>query len=185
MDAAEAEVDGLHRRAAAAAGTSHDRDPLEREAVTVGRRVRVADLGGVIAEVASLPDAEGRVVLKRGSWSIQGQVGRLFPVEDNGGAPPPTPIRKPAVTWSEPGEELPLEVDLRGLDVDDALRAVDSGLDRAILAGLREMRIIHGLGKGVLKAAVERHLRGHPQVKAQRMGELHEGGRGVTVATLT
>ena len=35
-----------------------------------------------------------------------------------------------------------------------------------------------------LKAAVERHLRAHPQVASSRMGELREGGRGVTVARL-
>jgi DNA mismatch repair protein MutS2 len=184
MDAADANVDSLHRRAALAAGESHDRDALPREGVTIGRRVRVADLGGVIAEVAALPDADGRVVLKRGSWSIQGQVGRLYPVEESGGSED-APAGKSAVTWSEGAEELPLQVDLRGMDTDDALRTVDTGLDRATLAGLHELRIIHGLGKGVLKTAVERHLRGHPQVAKQRMGELYEGGRGVTVATLT
>jgi dsDNA-specific endonuclease/ATPase MutS2 len=36
----------------------------------------------------------------------------------------------------------------------------------------------------VLKAAVERHLRSHPQVSGQRLGDGHEGGRGVTVAKL-
>ena len=35
-----------------------------------------------------------------------------------------------------------------------------------------------------LKAAVERHLRSHPQVESQRLGEGREGGRGVTVARL-
>jgi DNA mismatch repair protein MutS2 len=70
------------------------------------------------------------------------------------------------------------------MDVDEAVRALDAGLDRAVVSGLGEMRIIHGLGRGVLKAAVERHLRGHPQVASQRTGELGEGGRGVTVARL-
>lgn len=183
IESAETKVDQLHRKAAAAAGTSHGRDPLPREAVTVGLRVRVADLGGVVAEVASEPDPDGRVALKRGSWSIQGQVGRLFPVEENGAASE-AGKRRASVTWEAPGDELPLEVDLRGMDVDEAIRSLDSALDRAILAGLRELRIIHGLGKGVLKSAVATHLRGHPQVAGQRMGELHEGGRGVTVATL-
>jgi DNA mismatch repair protein MutS2 len=53
-----------------------------------------------------------------------------------------------------------------------------------VLAGITELRIIHGIGRGVLKAAVERHLRSHPQVSGQRMGDGFEGGRGVTVATL-
>jgi len=36
----------------------------------------------------------------------------------------------------------------------------------------------------VLRATVERHLRGHPQVTSARMGLGHEGGRGATVAAL-
>jgi dsDNA-specific endonuclease/ATPase MutS2 len=77
-----------------------------------------------------------------------------------------------------------LEVDLRGMDADEALRAVDQGLDGAVLAGLHELRIIHGVGRGVLRAAVERHLRAHSQVASQRLGLVGEGGRGVTVAVL-
>ena len=84
-----------------------------------------------------------------------------------------------------PAEDAPrLEVDLRGMESDEALREVDHGLDRAVLSGISELRIIHGIGRGVLKAAVERHLRSHPQVAGQRLGDGHEGGRGVTVATL-
>jgi DNA mismatch repair protein MutS2 len=82
-------------------------------------------------------------------------------------------------------EETPsLDVDVRGLDVDDALRVLDAGLDRAVVAGFQELRVIHGIGRGVLRAAVEKHLRGHSQVSGQRMANQNEGGRGVTVATL-
>jgi DNA mismatch repair protein MutS2 len=70
------------------------------------------------------------------------------------------------------------------MEADEAMRALDDGLDRSVVGGLSELRIIHGVGRGVLRAAVERHLRGHPQVASQRLGELHEGGRGVTVARL-
>jgi DNA mismatch repair protein MutS2 len=61
---------------------------------------------------------------------------------------------------------------------------VDQGLDRAVLAGLSELRIIHGIGKGILRAAVERHLHAHPLVQRARLGEIHEGGRGATVVLL-
>jgi DNA mismatch repair protein MutS2 len=70
------------------------------------------------------------------------------------------------------------------MEPDEALREVDQALDRAVLASFAEVRIIHGIGRGVLKAAVERHLRTHPQVESQRLGEGREGGRGVTVARL-
>jgi DNA mismatch repair protein MutS2 len=66
----------------------------------------------------------------------------------------------------------------------DALTAVDHALDRAVLSGLTEVRIIHGIGTGALRVAVQKHLKTHPQVESQRWGEGYEGGRGVTVARL-
>jgi DNA mismatch repair protein MutS2 len=77
-----------------------------------------------------------------------------------------------------------VETDLRGLEVGDALAAVDVALDRAVLSGLNEVRIIHGIGTGALRVAVQKHLKTHPQVESQRWGEGYEGGRGVTVARL-
>lgn len=147
--------------------------------IAVGRRVRVADLG-IEAEIASLPDAEGRLTLRRGSWNIQSHVSKLLePAEAKAAA------ERPLAATYEPAADAPrLEVDLRGMEPDEALREVDQALDRALLASFSEVRIIHGIGRGVLKAAVERHLRTHPQVESQRMGEGREGGRGVTVARL-
>ena len=84
----------------------------------------------------------------------------------------------------ERAKDVPLEIDLRGMDATDATVALDQGLDRAVLAGFGEVRIIHGIGRGVLHKVVEQHLRRHPQVAGQRMGQVGEGGRGVTVARL-
>ncbi len=89
-----------------------------------------------------------------------------------------------SASWELPEEAPELEVHLRGMDVEEALRSLDLGLDRAVRSGLSELRIVHGVGRGILRAAVERHLRSHPQVVSQRMGQLGEGGRGVTVVTL-
>jgi DNA mismatch repair protein MutS2 len=62
--------------------------------------------------------------------------------------------------------------------------SLEQGLDRAVLSGFPELRVIHGVGRGVLRAAVERQLRGHPLVASQRLGAVGEGGRGVTVVRL-
>lgn len=149
--------------------------PLE---IAVGRRVRVLDLG-IEAEIASLPDGEGKLMLRRGNLKIQSRVDRLAPA-----AAAAAPVTRPAATFTPAEERPPLEVDLRGMEPDEAIREVDHALDRAMLGGIAELRIIHGIGRGVLKAAVEKHLRAHPQVESQRMGEGYEGGRGATVAKL-
>jgi len=87
-----------------------------------------------------------------------------------------------AAAWES--DQAPLDVDLRGKEVDEALRSLDHALDRAVLAGMHELKIIHGVGKGVLRSAVERHLREHPQVASSRAAGVGEGGRGVTLARL-
>lgn len=81
---------------------------------------------------------------------------------------------------SSPGMEL----DLRGMTVDDMLIELDRYLDQAYRAGLPFVRIIHGKGTGALRQAVREELRGHPLVSGFRSGENNEGGEGVTVAKL-
>jgi len=77
-----------------------------------------------------------------------------------------------------------MELDLRGLTVDDMLVELDRYLDTAYLAGLPFVRIIHGKGTGALRQAVRDELRNHPLVGDFRAGEGNEGGEGVTVAKL-
>ncbi len=183
LTAVEGEAERLEREAAAALGaeTGAAGESLAPGALALGQRVRVLDLG-VEAEVVSLPDAEGKVALRSGSWNIQSHVSRLVrPAE---GAAAPRRAVAGGASWTAADEAPPLEVDLRGMEVDEALIALDRGLDRAVVSGLSDLRIVHGVGRGVLRAAVERHLRGHPQVSAQRLGAVGEGGRGVTVVRL-
>jgi DNA mismatch repair protein MutS2 len=75
-------------------------------------------------------------------------------------------------------------IDVRGQDREDALSQVDAFLDRAILTGLREVTIIHGVGEEILLSAVQAHLRADPRVESIRLGGLGEGGRGVSVVRL-
>jgi DNA mismatch repair protein MutS2 len=77
-----------------------------------------------------------------------------------------------------------MELDLRGLTVDDMLIELDRYLDTAYLAGLPFVRIIHGKGTGALRQAVRDQLRHHPLVGEYRSGDDAEGGDGVTVAKL-
>ncbi len=77
-----------------------------------------------------------------------------------------------------------MELDLRGMTVDDMLIELDHYLDQAYLAGLPFVRIIHGKGTGALRQAVREELRCHPLVGEFRAGENSEGGEGVTVAKL-
>ncbi|MFC1993013.1 Smr/MutS family protein [Chloroflexota bacterium] len=77
------------------------------------------------------------------------------------------------------------EVRLRHLTVDEALLKLDKYLDDVFVAGLWQVRVIHGKGTGTLRQVVRERLRTHPLVKSYRPGEYGEGGSGVTIVELT
>jgi len=93
-------------------------------------------------------------------------------------AQPEAPARRPV--GASPGMEL----DMRGLRVEEAAPVVAKYLEDAYLAALPWVHIIHGKGMGVLKQVVRDQLRGHPLVRSFRPGELSEGGDGITVVQL-
>ena len=61
---------------------------------------------------------------------------------------------------------------------------VDNFIDAAVMAGVHQLSIIHGKGTGVLRAAVQQHLKKHPSVKSYRLGVFGEGESGVTIVEL-
>jgi DNA mismatch repair protein MutS2 len=78
-----------------------------------------------------------------------------------------------------PGTEL----DLRGQQVDEALENLGFFLDKAFLARMPWVRIIHGMGTGKLRSAIRKALKIHPQVDHYERGKEGEGGDGVTVVS--
>ena len=77
-----------------------------------------------------------------------------------------------------------IELDLRGMRADEALDRLEDYLDKAFLAGMPFVRIVHGKGTGKLRSEVQNALQGHPQVKSFSEGEAKEGGSGVTVVKM-
>jgi DNA mismatch repair protein MutS2 len=142
-----------------------------------GDKVWVPSLGAS-AEVGSVGAHE--VEVKIGSFRLKLAQSRVE-LRERGEQPamqvqPAGALPRP----SSPGMEL----DLRGLTVDDMLIELDRYLDTAYLAGLPFVRLIHGKGTGALRQAVRDELRGHPLVSEFRPGDSAEGGEGVTVARL-
>lgn len=101
---------------------------------------------------------------------------RLLPAE--------APRRAPRVEVSHDGADVPIELDLVGQRVEQALEKLDRYLDRALLVPHREVRIVHGHGSGRLRRAIRDHLADHIAVEASRPGRTHEGGDGATVVRL-
>jgi DNA mismatch repair protein MutS2 len=93
---------------------------------------------------------------------------------------PPGLDRPSSILASSPG----IELDLRGQRAEEALEMLERYLEKASMAGLPFVRIIHGKGTGKLRQEVRAALKGHPQVVSFEEGGDKEGGSGVTVAKL-
>ena len=76
------------------------------------------------------------------------------------------------------------EVDVRGQTAIEAIMAVDSAIDNALLSNVETITIIHGKGTGVLRKEIQKHLRTVKYVKSFRLGNFGEGESGVTIVTL-
>jgi len=76
------------------------------------------------------------------------------------------------------------EVHLRHLIVDEALLKLDRYLNDAFMAGLYQIKVVHGKGTGTLCQVVREQLAKHSLVKSYRPGGYGEGGNGVTIVEL-
>lgn len=79
-------------------------------------------------------------------------------------------------------QNISTEINLIGLNKDEALTELDKYLDDAYLSHLTSVRIVHGKGSGILREAVHGYLRKHKKIKSFRLGEFGEGDFGVTIA---
>jgi len=89
-----------------------------------------------------------------------------------------------SVTAAEPDQNLNWEINVIGRTADEARDEVEKFLDRAFLAGLPRVRIIHGTGMGVLRRTLRAFLEKHPQVGSVTEPGQNEGGAGATVVEL-
>lgn len=78
----------------------------------------------------------------------------------------------------------PTEINVIGRNVDEATSEVEKFIDRAFLAGLTRVRIVHGSGMGILRKALRQYLQKHPHVATVAEPQQNEGGAGATVVEL-
>jgi DNA mismatch repair protein MutS2 len=81
-------------------------------------------------------------------------------------------------------DDMRMEINLIGRTVDEATEELEKYLDRAFLAGLPRVRVIHGHGAGILRRGVRDFLKSHPHVATIAEAPQHEGGQGATLVEL-
>jgi DNA mismatch repair protein MutS2 len=85
---------------------------------------------------------------------------------------------------SEDDLNVPTEINVIGQNVDDATREVEKFVDRAFLAGMPRVRVVHGSGMGILRKALRQFLKSHPHVMNVSEPSQKEGGAGATLVEL-
>ncbi len=81
-------------------------------------------------------------------------------------------------------DAMRMEINLIGRTVDEATDELEKYLDRAFLAGLPKVRVIHGHGAGILRRGVREFLKNHPHVAGIEEAPQNEGGQGATLVEL-
>ncbi len=142
-----------------------------------GDSVRIISLNreGEIMELVGKERARVRV----GNVVTTVELRNLAPAEGVHSSEPPKRVTDYSIE-----ETVRPEIHLRGMTGDEAIEQLDRYLDRAVMAGLHQVYVIHGKGTGTLQRLLTNYLKSHPEVASLRMGDWNEGGAGVTIVKL-
>lgn len=135
--------------------------------------------------VLSLPDKNKRLFVDMGAMKMKVKKDELAVLDEN--YKEPVKVKIPGTSFNKfelKRYAMSQTLDLRGYRVEEALDEVEAYLDKASLANLTPVYIIHGHGTGALKEAVRDFLRTSPYVAKFRPGEDSEGGDGVSVVDI-
>ena len=141
----------------------------------IGDAVHVKAVGkGTVREVRN----GGRYLVEVSGRAIIAEASQLTVIENPKKRPRAQKVSRPVY---ESGSSAPSSLDLHGYTVDEAVEALASFLNAALLSGVPEVHIIHGRSGGKIKAAVHAQLRGIPSVRAFR---IDPANAGLTIVTL-
>ena len=137
----------------------------------------------------------GRVVRKLEGDAVEVQVGPMkmrVPLDDiaavivQAGNNPVQAARSKGINVRLRDEEssAPTEINVIGRNVDEATAEVEKFVDRAFLAGLSHIRVVHGSGMGILRRALREYLKHHPAVVSVTEPPHNQGGGGATEVEL-
>lgn len=162
---------------------SYDEDYVLPRPLKVGDKVVLADIGEK-ATVTATENRKGEVEVLAGIIKMRTPLSNIRLASDVPNKPPKKKLTPKGEHVFAPVEGSKGEVDLRGMNVEEAIVEIDRHIDHCMRMGLTTLHIIHGKGTGVLRKGVQEYLRKHKFIKSFRLGTFGEGENGVTIATL-
>lgn len=176
------EVKSLKARIAAQTGLSPV-PPAPLPEFEQGEIIRLGKGGKRVGKILGVDRTSQRVEIQVEGLRVKAGFQELVQLKSmpDEALPPPSSKAAPAA-HRIPADTGPCNtITLIGLRAHEALPLVDKAIDQALLYHQRELRIIHGLGTGRLRQAVHQHLRTHPEIRHFRVGDVREGGAGITI----
>lgn len=148
----------------------------------VGEEVLLMDLDKK-AVVQTLPDKNGNLEVVAGIIKTRTNINNIKLLDEKQRV---TVNKKPVsrTTKQLSKKQTAIELDIRGEYPEDAILEIDRFIDNCVLGNIPSVTIIHGKGTGVLKKAVQAHLKKHKSVENYRFGSFGEGEDGVTIVQL-
>ena len=157
---------------------------LDINKIFVGQTVFVNKLNQN-AKVLSLPNKSNEVQVQIGIMNMNVKVTDLSPAKGNtDNSKSKKAFTKTTFSTNFKSKNISSEINVIGLNVDQAIPIVDKYLDDAYIANLSSVRIVHGKGTGKLREGIQKYLKRNPHVKSFRIGTFGEGEMGVTIVDL-
>lgn len=151
-------------------------------AIHKGDEVQLINVSNIVAVVLTEPDSNGNMQVQAGIMKTSVNVNEVRPVKKQNAQKPKMPRPSAGGTTRELKlNAVASEVDVRGMCAEEAIIEVDQFLSSAMMSSLPSVRIIHGKGTGVLRNAIQQHLKRNKRIKTVRNGVYGEGENGVTV----
>ena len=147
--------------------------------ITVGDRVLVISLNSE-GEVVKLNPVKGEAKVKLGKIETNVKLDNLRRLKKT--AKNAEKIKTAPTKMTLYNEQVSPEINLIGMNSEEALYALEEYIDKCLRVHLGEIRIIHGYGEGILRKAVQNYLKGRKEIVSFRDGNFSEGGKGVTIA---
>lgn len=154
-------------------------NPLTAKELTVGMTVMMDDFDTPVT-VDVLPDDKGNLTVLAGIMRIKTNLSNLSRCEARKQKVQHSPYRNASAR----NKEIRPELDLRGMNLEEAEYVTEKFIDDAVLANIPSVVIIHGKGTGVLRAGIHQLLKKNKSVKAFRLGTFGEGEAGVTICEI-
>lgn len=154
---------------------------LSENEIKINMSVFVPSLNQV-GTVLSLPNKDKKVQVQIGNTKIYFNIDKLEKTNKKVSNSASTFTTQ--INTSSKSQNISSEINVIGLNVEEAIPIIDKYLDSCLISNLKKVRIVHGKGTGKLRDGIHKFLKNNSCVKNFRIGNFGEGEMGVTIVEL-